>query len=1821
MDLNAIKFNVETSALDASIKKIDEVATALGNMSSKVKEATTVKQNAAKADKEAIDNATALAKLKEQEAKATEAAAKASAAEAKAKEAQSNSTKKVVEASESQAKAADKVTEALSGTDRILAKQALSMQILRGEIINTADGVTYLGNGFTKSQSSMLANLQLLGATGKEMQTLARSFEDYNRITGLNTFDKSASGISKLKKELAELNQINSISASGMSLTRDEIVNYMRDSERLVQQQKSEGHSAEWLAQEQAALKAAYMTTATELNRLRAESKQMEDQAKREAQAKIKAAQDVSKAQAFVNKEMERANAAYLAAVGDDKLNVSTSNRLLKMEQALKATGMSAQQAEAQLDQYKRTLTAVQKASSDRAVDTISRALGPQITDITVGLATGQSLMNVLLQQGGQLRDQMSLAGVAADQMGTAIRKAGSEMASSVWATGKGVIGGIAGAFLDLGHSAGESVATGIVSFQKFIASLVLTEDAYANYTRATDSAFSRTGQFLNFMQNSRGVATLFAGGIAVLATTLVSLGVAFVKATIESDNLVKTLSLNSAALGLNASTAYSLAASYKDLDVTVTSSIEALSEMAKTGSFTKTQVDTLVPSIVRLNEAAGEDMQVTVARFKELGKDPVKALFDLQAALGTVPPEMIKAAIEAERMGDAMKAMEIATKAAAVGAESAAQNIKLYYSPLGSLFNTLKEGAGKMWDAILNVGRGKSAQQVVQDATQTILNLEKDILKAQGMKSSIVFDQQGYISSLQRRMDEQRKLIADAYPQLVKDAVNAEEKAANAVEAQRMELVRKMYSPADALKAKAKSLTMSEYIKEAWTLADPKGEARKASTATKEFLEAMDAKFRKEWEDIQNKGSSKSSGGSSRKPQAPGLFDIGLETGKASNALSEVKKFYDAQSSILENSYKSNEISLGSYLSQELTLIENQANKKREIQANLIEQLNLQEQSDLSKLEKWKSTLTETEDKKRAEKMITDTKDRYQKARESAQSSIIGLVDDTKNAVAKAMQELVKLSQDSAKLFEDFRRGITEREEARKLEIEDARLSINLSGEQLAAEKARVAEMRNVSKQIIQQEGYISKLKTAYEELTAAGRMDEASQAFKDWQAAQQRLADMKTESETAAGKAAVDAVTKYQLEEYAKLKDGIADALTTALFEGGKAGSKKLREVLIAELRKPITVVVNAVANVITGGITSSVNTLLAGVNSGGGILSFLSSIKDAAGVLTGSAGVAAVSGLGTAASFLGNATGSSTLANFAVGVKGGYLAPGLAGPTTVGAGGATGAGASTSQFLGPAASIVAGIFGGQSLGRMVSGGYSAFGGASGSSAVNTGQGAGTALGAILGGPIGAAIGALLGGIGGGLVNRLFGRKLSKAGIEGTFSGESFTGNRYEFYEGGMFRSDKTKRKPLDQETKNALSASFAGLKANLKATSDWFGNEAASVLIENYTKKIKLNFKGKSQEEINKMLEDTFGAMSEDMAKYILAETIKTEQVVKKSFGRVVSTTEKITAVNWDRFSKEGETAVQTLDRLQTSLLGVNQILDTLGMELLDISVESGALSSSLADIFGGMDKLQSATANYYEKFYSEEEKLATATRQLTETFTSMGLTLPATREAFKDLVAAQDLTTASGQLTFAALIGLSDVFYEITNPLEEATQKMKEFTNSILEYINSLSMSEGNASQNYAYAQAMFGQQLLLAKAGDTTAMENITSYSDKLIELAKSNAGSALEFETILGSIKAELLGLVTTAPAGSVLTSGLTPSALSASPVVNTASQIAEQTATTQTLLADILTKLTEMQAEDRAEGVQNVVNLNSIAKVVKRIDNGDSIRTFAVTV
>ena len=87
----------------------------------------------------------------------------------------------------------------------------------------------------------------------------------------------------------------------------------------------------------------------------------------------------------------------------------------------------------------------------------------------------------------------------------------------------------------------------------------------------------------------------------------------------------------------------------------------------------------------------------------------------------------------------------------------------------------------------------------------------------------------------------------------------------------------------------------------------------------------------------------------------------------------------------IYENAYKSGEISLGEFLTKEISMIEYQAMTKEALLNAQILQLDAKEKESLKALEGWKSSLTDTEDKKRAQNQIDQTTATYKKMRENA--------------------------------------------------------------------------------------------------------------------------------------------------------------------------------------------------------------------------------------------------------------------------------------------------------------------------------------------------------------------------------------------------------------------------------------------------------------------------------------------------------------------------------------------------------------------------------------------------------------------------------------------------------------------------------------------------------------------------------------------------------------------------------------------------------------------------------------------------------------------
>ena len=208
------------------------------------------------------------------------------------------------------------------------------------------------------------------------------------------------------------------------------------------------------------------------------------------------------------------------------------------------------------------------------------------------------------------------------------------------------------------------------------------------------------------------------------------------------------------------------------------------------------------------------------------------------------------------------------------------------------------------------------------------------------------------------------------------------------------------------------------------------------------------------------------------------------------------------------------------------------------------------------------------------------------------------------------------------------------------------------------------------------------------------------------------------------------------------------------------------------------------------------------------------------------------------------------------------------------------------------------------------------------------------------------------------------------------------------------------------------------------------------------------------------------------------------------------------------------RTGETSVQTLTRLASSIAAINPVLETLNLKLYDTSLTGADLASQLADAFGGLEAFQQQSSAYYQEFFSEAERAANTTEQLTKALGGLGLALPTTREQFRALVEAQDLSTEAGRKAFATLVGLSGTFAQLVPAVQAVEEAATGATQALRSAADILRERDGLERQ-------------LLQLQGDTAALraldraaldESNRALYDRIIALQDSQAAEAAAAE-------------------------------------------------------------------------------------------------------
>lgn len=525
----------------------------------------------------------------------------------------------------------------------------------------------------------------------------------------------------------------------------------------------------------------------------------------------------------------------------------------------------------------------------------------------------------------------------------------------------------------------------------------------------------------------------------------------------------------------------------------------------------------------------------------------------------------------------------------------------------------------------------------------------------------------------------------------------------------------------------------------------------------------------------------------------------------------------------------------------------------------------------------------------------------------------------------------------------------------------------------------------------------------------------------------------------EAVVGKETVEASLEQQrkaTKEWEKTWDQVGQSFTDALMQGGKS----VKEYLISLFR---TMVLRPMLQPIVGGIMGAfglggtANAATGGtVQNALGLGNFISAAKGVYDTVTG---------------------GFAALGDKVTGVAsdiGVWLAENTTG-VLKDAGAKLVMGA---ESVGTMASYIGGIAAGYGIGTMISGKYAAFGNA------NVSTVAGTAIGAVLGGPIGAAIGGAIGG----LINRAFGRgpkEVQDYGVRGTFSSTGATVEQYSRWkqDGGWFRSDRsgTDVSAVASEMQMLLDAALQTTASTVKGYVEVLG--MSSDAVAGYNKAVTISMNGLNAEQQQKAVADALSAFGDTMVESLYSSVLQ--------------------------FQRVGESAGETLSRLATSLQTVNGVFDALGLRLLDTNIAAGNAASGLVSLFGSMEGFVQATDFYYQNFYSEAERTANTLDQLSVAFQSLGVAVPTTREAFRDLVtAARDAEDAQ---LFSSLLKLAPTFASVTTQLQSTAQAAAQIEADMRE--------QQQRAEAIASERASLERQLLELQ-GDSAALAEIERSS-------------------------------------------------------------------------------------------------------------------------
>ena len=412
--------------------------------------------------------------------------------------------------------------------------------------------------------------------------------------------------------------------------------------------------------------------------------------------------------------------------------------------------------------------------------------------------------------------------------------------------------------------------------------------------------------------------------------------------------------------------------------------------------------------------------------------------------------------------------------------------------------------------------------------------------------------------------------------------------------------------------------------------------------------------------------------------------------------------------------------------------------------------------------------------------------------------------------------------------------------------------------------------------------------------------------------------------------------------------------------------------------------------------------------------------------------------------------------------------------------------------------------------------------------------------------------------------LLKGAFKRTYASSGYYGTLTAGGLQDGREDrHYKGSTFKSGKTTSNPLGADLINGLSAASQSLVDSTTAAARSLNLSTAGIGSAAGVQFGYAHNAGEfSQEAMDQAIQTSLQQLANNLARSVL---------------------------DVNQYWKGGaEEASEVLQRLAASLQGVNAIFTALDRTLLEASITGAAAASRLVDAFGSLETMAELSAGYYQNFYSEGERAARVTRDLTTAFADMGYALPTSREGFRALVDSIDVTTQAGANLYASMLGMSGALSSILPAFDAVTDATRKLVRDLL---NDADLAASSYAQKRAREGMNIADAMRAAQDGD------ITSVREYLRD-ARAGSGSDLEYRKIASQVLAQL-GVSPNA-ANPEMTSGVTAPVRDAQAARNDILELG---------LQDLRSEMAGLRDENRQLGLRADRYLKQIADLAEKND------------